>query len=170
MVLTLPFLLTAASPSPALKSKVRTISEQVGVDSLLVYAVIATESSWNPSAINSGSGCIGLMQINPPFHGGHSVAYYLDAENNLRLGVEYLRWLLDKFEEDWEKALTGYCYGPYSKAIDRGESPYSIKVLKRFNKQDDKRSLWLGVYEQAWVARHITKTDNKKVFSFNSIK
>jgi len=151
------------------KDIVRGYSERYGVDSLLVYAVIATESSWDPSAINSGSGCVGLMQINPPFHGRHPVAYYLDAENNIRLGVKYLSWLLDNFEGDLAKALTGYCYGPYSRAAKAGGSSYSAKVLRRFKALDKKRKMWVNVNINCWNTRHIAKTD-KRVFSFEGVK
>lgn len=140
---------------------VRKYSELYGVDSLIVYAVIETESQWNPSAKNSGSGCLGLMQLNPPFHGKHPAAYYLNVENNIRIGVKYLKWLLDSFNGDVEKSLTGYCHGPYSRKAKAGASVYSDKVLKLFKAMDKRRDLWIGINVSAWNTRYITETDHK---------
>lgn len=48
---------------------------------------IQLESGGNPASVNSGSGCSGLMQVAPPFHGWNP----LDAENNIRIAAKIWR-------------------------------------------------------------------------------
>ena len=68
---------------------------QVGLDPLLVLAVIAVESRFNPIA-ESGMGAKGLMQIIPKYHrakllerGGEDAV--LDPESNIHVGTRILQ-------------------------------------------------------------------------------
>jgi soluble lytic murein transglycosylase-like protein len=68
---------------------------QVGLDPLLVLAVISVESRFNPFA-ESGMGAKGLMQIIPKYHrakllelGGDEVV--LDPESNIHVGTRILQ-------------------------------------------------------------------------------
>jgi soluble lytic murein transglycosylase-like protein len=68
---------------------------QVGLDPLLVLAVIAVESRFNPIA-ESGMGAKGLMQIIPKYHrakllerGGEGAV--LDPESNIHVGTRILQ-------------------------------------------------------------------------------
>jgi soluble lytic murein transglycosylase-like protein len=68
---------------------------EVGLDPLLVLAMIAIESSFNPAA-ESGMGAKGLMQIIPRFHlaklerhGGADAV--LDPESNIAVGARILQ-------------------------------------------------------------------------------
>jgi len=68
---------------------------RVGLDPLLVLAVISIESRFNPIA-ESGMGAKGLMQIIPKYHrarlseyGGEAAIF--DPESNIRVGTEILR-------------------------------------------------------------------------------
>lgn len=70
-------------------------AEASGLDPLLVLAVIAVESRFNPLA-ESSMGAKGLMQIIPRFHlaklaehGGEEAV--LDPESNIRVGTQILR-------------------------------------------------------------------------------
>jgi soluble lytic murein transglycosylase-like protein len=70
-------------------------AEEVGLDPLLVLAVIAVESRFNPIA-ESGMGAKGLMQIIPRFHldklnaaGGVDAVF--DPEANIRVGARILQ-------------------------------------------------------------------------------
>ena len=68
---------------------------EVGLDPLLVLAMIAIESSFNPAA-ESGMGAKGLMQIIPRFHlaklephGGAEAVH--DPESNIAVGARILQ-------------------------------------------------------------------------------
>lgn len=68
----------------------------------LVKAIIATESAWDPSAINPRDPSYGLMQVMPASAGGAgppgvSGAELLDPETNIRAGSEYLRALIARY-------------------------------------------------------------------------
>lgn len=68
----------------------------------LVKAIIATESAWNPGAVNPRDPSYGLMQVMPASAGGAgppgvSGAELLDPETNIRAGSEYLRALIARY-------------------------------------------------------------------------
>ncbi len=97
------------------------------VDPLLVLAVMAIESRYNPVA-ESSLGARGLMQIMARFHleklmdhGGE--AALLDPEVNIQVGTQILREYLRQFGET-ETALQ-----MYGGAFDEPGSQYALKVL-----------------------------------------
>ena len=94
-------------------------SERYNFSPLLIAAIIATESSFRIRAISS-KGCIGLMQIRPATGEGAAkqmgIEWYgpstlYDPQKNVRIGVFYLRKMLDRFG-DLKTALTAYNSGP----------------------------------------------------------
>jgi len=97
------------------------------VDPLLVLAVVAVESKFNPVA-ESVLGAKGLMQIIPKFHlekllehGGEGAL--LDPEVNIQVGTLILHEYLRRFGET-ETALQ-----MYAGAFDEPNSQYAFKVL-----------------------------------------
>ncbi len=84
------------------------------VDKALVYAVIKCESDYNPDAVSS-SGAVGLMQIMPDT--AEFIADMLgvkeydlsDPQLNIKFGVAYLKYLLNKFSFD--AAIAAYNAG-----------------------------------------------------------
>jgi soluble lytic murein transglycosylase-like protein len=68
--------------------------KHVGLDPLLIVAVIAVESRFNPIA-ESDAGAQGLMQVIPRYHKdkleGAGVDSVLDPHNNIRLGAQILK-------------------------------------------------------------------------------
>jgi Transglycosylase SLT domain len=97
------------------------------VDPLLILAVMAVESRYNPIA-ESNMGAKGLMQVIPKFHadklvehGGESAL--LDPEVNIQVGAQILREYLRRVGET-ETALQ-----MYAGAIDEPTSGYAFKVL-----------------------------------------
>ena len=97
------------------------------VDPLLILAVMAIESRYNPVA-ESVMGAKGLMQVIPKFHldklmehGGESAL--LEPEVNIQVGARILREYLRKFGET-ETALQ-----MYAGAFDDPGSQYANKVL-----------------------------------------
>jgi hypothetical protein len=97
------------------------------VDPNLVFAIIKTESNFNPRAV-SHAGARGLMQIMPEVwreysdstcSGKHSNQYICKAgENcifsagaNIRVGTKYFQWLLVKYDGRVDLALEAYNAG-----------------------------------------------------------
>lgn len=100
---------------------------EFSVDPLLILAVVAIESRYNPVA-ESSMGAKGLMQIIPRYHpekllehGGEQAL--LDPEVNIQIGARILREYLRRFGET-ETALQ-----MYAGAFDEPTSQYAGKVL-----------------------------------------
>ncbi len=92
------------------------------LDPALVKAVIAVESAFEPDAV-SAKGALGLMQIIPATAARYGLAaqrsrtiaqQLLDPPTNVRIGVRYLRDLLDLFGDDLGLALAAYNAGEES--------------------------------------------------------
>lgn len=86
------------------------IAKQNRLDPKLMEAVISAESSFNPKAV-SHAGAMGLMQLMPDTARRFGVSDPFDAVQNLQGGARYLRWLLDKFNNDRVLALAAYNAG-----------------------------------------------------------
>ena len=100
---------------------------QYSVDPLLILAVMAVESRYNPVA-ESTVGAKGLMQVIPKFHleklvdhGGEDAL--LEPEVNIQVGARILREYHRRFG-DIETALQ-----MYAGALDEPTSQYANKVL-----------------------------------------
>jgi len=116
----------ASRPHPAsgeVARMVRAMAPKYRLDPNLVLAVVEVESGFNPKAL-SPKNAQGLMQLIPATAERFGVADVWDPEQNLRGGMAYLRWLLDRFDGDIKLALAGYNAG--EKAVERhgGVPPY----------------------------------------------
>ena len=113
-------------PAPPMPTPPRDISRIVaraasdaGVDPDLVMAVIWVESQFNPRAV-SPKNARGLMQLIPDTAARFHVANPFDPAQNIRGGVTYLRWLLDRFDGDLRLALGAYNAGENAVAAFNG--------------------------------------------------
>lgn len=107
------------------------IAECYGLDGALVRAVMKIESNGDIYARHKLSGCLGLMQIFPKWHGNQPDSIYFQPETNLDLGCGYLVWLFEMFPEDTMRVLTAYNYGQNHKQTRViGTSDYAKKVMK----------------------------------------
>ena len=100
---------------------------ELRVDPLLILAVIAVESRFNPVA-ESAFGAKGLMQVIPKFHmdkveplGGQDAL--LEPAANIQVGTQILREYLRRF------GATETALQMYAGAFDDASSGYSNKVL-----------------------------------------
>jgi soluble lytic murein transglycosylase-like protein len=88
------------------------------VDRALVLAIIREESFFRPNAVSYADAC-GLMQL--LLKTAREMAYrksikifrqdLFDPETNIRFGIEYLRFLLDKYNDKLHLALAAYNAG-----------------------------------------------------------
>lgn len=103
------------------------------LDPLLIWAIIDTESSWQPKVI-SNKGAQGLMQLMPGTAEDLEVSDPFNPEENIRGGTEYMRFLMAMFN-DVDKALAAYNMGPgtigRSKGIPEAGQRYITKVKTR---------------------------------------
>jgi len=94
----------------SLKSLVDAISLNHGVDPALVRAVIKTESNFNRWAV-SNKGARGLMQLIPETGSRYGVRDFFDPQQNVEGGVQYLKFLLEKFNGNLDLSLAAYNAG-----------------------------------------------------------
>lgn len=90
----------------------------------LVVALIMAESSFIPTAISKDGAC-GLMQITKNtarFMGIKGDIF--DPRENIRIGIKYMRFLLDYFNNDMIKAVAAYNAGPQKIKKYRDVPPY----------------------------------------------
>ena len=115
------------------------VCNNAGVDYATVLAIIETESWYHWDAIGKAQDK-GYMQIVQKWHEERmerlNCQDLLDPFQNVRVGVDYLAELLEKYNGSYEKALTAYQYGQngaykywFSAGVDA--SPYAKEVLKK---------------------------------------
>jgi len=84
---------------------------------LLLKAVVKQESQFNPMA-RSSAGAIGLAQFMYPTFNEWSIKLGIqspnpyDPEDSIQCEAGYLRWLLDNFQNNLDRALGAYNFGP----------------------------------------------------------
>ncbi len=114
------------------------------VDTNLVKSVMAAESCFKRKAL-SHAGAQGLMQLIPDTAKRFGVKNSYNADQNIRGGVTYLRFLLDRFNGNLEKTLAGYNAGEGKVDLYKGIPPYKetqqyVKnVLKVYHKLAPKK-------------------------------
>ena len=107
------------------------------VSPALVLAVISVESAGDPKAVSS-AGAQGLMQLMPATADRFGVDDSLKPGQNIRGGVAYLDWLMERFDADPIIVLAGYNAGEGSIDKYEGVPPfaetrdYVPKVLAAF--------------------------------------
>ena len=104
-----------------------TVGQQLGLDPLLIIAVIAIESRFNPIAENL-NGARGLMQIIPKYHAAKLAEYggeraLFDPVVNVRIGSRILK--------DYIRSTgnLGIALQMYAGALGDGEDQYTTKVM-----------------------------------------
>ena len=85
-------------------------SKTHGVDQDLIYAVMQIESG-HKNGLTSNKGAQGLMQLMPDTAKRWGVTDPWNPEQNINGGVAYLKWLLDRYGGNEEKALQAYHCG-----------------------------------------------------------
>ncbi len=99
-------------------------SKRYGVEEAVVRAIIHAESAFNPRAL-SRVGAQGLMQLMPATARRFGVGDAFDAAQNIRGGVQYLAWLLKRFDGNVKLAAAGYNAGEGAVDKYKGVPPYA---------------------------------------------
>ena len=108
----------------AYNAEIAAAAREFGVEEAVVRAVIHAESAFNPMAL-SHAGAQGLMQLMPATARRFGVSNSYDAQQNIRGGVQYLAWLLKRFNGDLTLAAAGYNAGEGAVDRHKGVPPYS---------------------------------------------
>lgn len=120
---------------------VEKISKKHDIDPQLVMAVIAVESGFNVNA-RSPKNAQGLMQLIPETAQRFNVKNTLDAEENIKGGIAYLKWLLAFFKGNVEMVAAAYNAGEGAVEKYRGIPPYREtqdyvrKIARLYQKTD----------------------------------
>lgn len=93
------------------------------VSPALALAVMTTESTGRSKAVSS-AGATGLMQLMPDTATRFGVTDITDTAQNIRGGVAYLDWLMEKFDNDPILVLAGYNAGENAVIKNKGVPPY----------------------------------------------
>jgi soluble lytic murein transglycosylase-like protein len=99
-----------------IESLVHRLAPQYQVAPQLALAIIAVESNFDVAALSSKN-AMGLMQLIPQTAKRFGVHNAFDAQQNIRGGMAYLRWLLAYFEGN--VALVAAAYNAGEGAVDR---------------------------------------------------
>ncbi|HWP79150.1 MAG TPA: lytic transglycosylase domain-containing protein [Candidatus Acidoferrum sp.] len=119
---------------------VEAAADRYGLSRELVYAVIWTESKFEPSAVSS-AGAVGLMQLTPDTYAwlcekrGEEPRDLFDPKTNIDYGCYNLSLLYARYESDW-MAIAAYNAGRarvdewLAGGLDKDGIPY--KETRRF--------------------------------------
>jgi len=108
----------------AYAGEIAAAARQHGVEEAIVRAIIHAESAYNPNAL-SRVGAQGLMQLMPATARRFGVGNAFDAGQNIQGGVQYLAWLLKRFNGDLTLAAAGYNAGEGAVDKYKGVPPYA---------------------------------------------
>ena len=120
-----------------LAARIHAAAREEGLDPVLAFGLVNTESSFRRTAV-SWAGAVGYTQVMPAtarwMEPGIRRGDLFDTDVNLKLGFEYLAYLLDYYEGDVRLALTAYNRGPgtVDSLLEMGRDPengYADKVL-----------------------------------------
>lgn len=124
--------------APSIRESLVRQARSHGLDPALVKAVAWQESGWRQD-VTSSAGAVGVMQVMPGTArfvnrvlGGGRLRLR-KADDNIHLGVMYLRHMLGRFRT--RKALAGYYSGPgaVKRRLDKGQRAYvnNVRALTR---------------------------------------
>ncbi|MBF0136554.1 MAG: lytic transglycosylase domain-containing protein [Magnetococcales bacterium] len=112
----------AWSRTPNIDQLIQEVAYGQGLDPVLLRAVVAVESDFNPRSVSS-KGAMGLMQLMPGTAQDMGLRNPFHPEQNLRAGARYLKLMLERFPT-LPMALAAYNAGPSSVENHGGIPPY----------------------------------------------
>lgn len=106
---------------------VNELAPQYEIDPAFVLAIISVESAFKVDAL-SPKNAQGLMQLIPETAERFQVKNAFDAEDNIRGGMAYLRWLLAFFKGDVTLVAAAYNAGEGAVERHQGIPPYAETI------------------------------------------
>jgi len=103
---------------------IASLANQYGVDPALIQAIIFAESSFDRYAVSS-QGAQGLMQLMPMTAARFAVRDAFDPVENIRGGIQYVRFLSDLFTNQLALILAAYNAGEGAVIRHQGIPPYA---------------------------------------------
>jgi len=94
--------------------KLRTVAMELGLAPRLALSMAKVESGYDHRAVSS-KGAIGVLQLLPKYvcqEYDVTPDMLFDPEVNIRIGLEYMKWLLMRFDENLDLSLAAYNAGP----------------------------------------------------------
>ncbi|MFA5983723.1 MAG: lytic transglycosylase domain-containing protein [Methylococcaceae bacterium] len=102
---------------------VKTMAPWYAVDPRLALSIISVESNFETTA-RSAKNAMGLMQLIPETAERFNVKDAFNASQNLKAGLQYLRWLLSRYQNDIALVAAGYNAGEGRVDQYHGVPPY----------------------------------------------
>jgi Transglycosylase SLT domain len=102
---------TPVAATAPFREIVKAAATHYNVDADLITSVIAAESNFDPKAV-SKKNARGLMQLLPETAVRFGVQNIFDPQENINAGTQYLRELLERYNNDLVLALAAYNAGP----------------------------------------------------------
>lgn len=124
---------------PFYRDLVEAAAKRYNVDADLITSVIAVESNFNPKAV-SRKNARGLMQLLPETAERLGVKNVFDPQENIEAGTQYLRDLLQKYNNDLALTLAAYNAGPEKVQLYGRVPPYAetISYVRRVKRNYEK--------------------------------
>ena len=119
-----------------IKSKLRRVAGELGLDPRLAVALGDVESGFNPQAV-SPKGAVGVLQLMPRFFCKEpetDLWVLYDPDENIRMGLAYMKNLLERFENDIDLSLAAYNSGP-RRVVEAGYAIPSIEETRNYVKR-----------------------------------
>ncbi|SPD73891.1 Soluble lytic murein transglycosylase [uncultured Desulfobacterium sp.] len=107
----------------AIERSINKAAQKYDLPDELIRGVIKAESGFQVRA-ESRAGARGLMQLMPDTARELGVKDVFDVEQNIDGGTRYLKKMMDRFDNDIEKALAAYNAGPGTVERYGGKVPY----------------------------------------------
>ncbi|HBD96500.1 MAG: hypothetical protein A2015_15705 [Spirochaetes bacterium GWF1_31_7] len=125
-------------------------SNDFGIDTSLIVALMRVESNFNPLAINHNKNYStdrGLCQLNNKTFPHYKVGDFYNAELNIKTGAEFLKWCIDNADNNLVMALAYYNagYGNVSKEnVGDLTLSYINKILGHKKTYDEQLTMLIG--------------------------
>lgn len=89
---------------------VQQTASQYGINPLLIWAIVQTESNYQATA-RSPKGALGLMQVMPSTAAQYGNYNLLDPKQNITVGTRHFAYLLKRYKNQIHLALAAYNAG-----------------------------------------------------------